>query len=114
MHIDACTFGHMAVDGTAYETDLILLPDRVEGGWWRGTGHRCTRADLAAVFEAAPDVLVVGTGAQGRMTVTDGARAALEAAGIRLVAAPTGRAADAYNAEADAGRRVAGAFHLTC
>lgn len=114
MHIDAYAFGSMTVGGKTRRRDLLLLPDRVVDGWWREEGHSLSRADLAEVFAARPDVLVVGTGAMGVMAVPEETRAALAAAGIALAADRTAEAVGRYNALAAAGRRVAGAFHLTC
>lgn len=106
-------FGRMVVNGKPYTQDLILLPDRVVGGWWRKEGHRLDRDDLQAIFEAAPEVLVVGTGAYGLMAVPQETRQAVEEAGIELHAARTGEAWQLYN-RLQKHRRTAGAFHLTC
>ncbi|HUX02133.1 MAG: Mth938-like domain-containing protein [Phycisphaerae bacterium] len=114
MHIDEYQFGRMVVDGKAYRKDLILLPDGVRSDWWREEGHSLGEADLADVFAAKPEVLVVGTGAHGVMGVSPEARRALERAGIQVIVEPTGEAVGRYNALAAGGMRVAGAFHLTC
>ena len=114
MHIDEYQFGRMVVDGKAYRKDLILLPDGVRAEWWREEGHSLSRTDLEDVFEAKPEVLVVGTGAQGVMGVPPEARRLLEEAGIRVIIERTGAAVGRYNALAAGGTRVAGAFHLTC
>jgi len=103
----------MVVDGEHHTGDLILLPDRVVGGWWRAQGHELAPNDLTPVFEAAPEVLVVGTGAHAKMKVTIETRRALQTAGIELRVYATGEAWQVYNALREQ-RRVAGAFHLTC
>ncbi len=114
MHIDAYHFGRMTVDGVDYTSDLILLPGGVRDGWWRGEGHRLAVADLDAVAEATPAVVVIGTGASGCMQVPAATREWLEARGAAVEAAPTGEAVDRYNRHAAAGERVVGCFHLTC
>jgi len=114
MHIDDYHFGCMVVDGEAYREDVILLPDGVRENWWREQGHSLSVADLAEVFEAAPEVLVVGTGAHGMMRVPEETRRAVEEAGIEPVIECTGDAAGRFNTLAKKDRRVAGAFHLTC
>ncbi len=111
--IDHYRFGAIIVDGQRHTRDLIILPDRVVAGWWRKEGHALQPDDLAVVFESAPEVLVVGTGAYGMMRVTEEARRALEEAGIRLVVAPTAKAVKTYN-ELRETVRVATALHLTC
>jgi hypothetical protein len=111
--VESYSFGQMTVDGERHSKDLILLPDRVLPHWWRNQGHRLSVEDLEAIFEAAPDVLVVGTGAYGRMAVPAKTRKAVEDAGIELRADETGEAWQLYN-ELQQERRTAGAFHLTC
>ena len=111
--IEEYRFGQIVVDGQAYEKDLIILPDRIVSGWWREKSHKLKAADLSAVMEARPDVLVVGRGAYGRMSVTGKAERALEQAGIQLIAQPTKEAVETYNRLRQE-RQVAAALHLTC
>jgi hypothetical protein len=111
--IEDYQFGRMVVDGQQHTRDLILLPDRVVANWWRKDGHRLDVEDLREVLDAAPQVLVVGTGAYGRMKVSEEIRQALEAAGIELRAARTGEAWRLYN-DLREHHRTAGGFHLTC
>ena len=111
--IEDYQFGQMVVGGKRHTRDLILLPDRVVANWWREEGHRLGVEDLREVLDAAPKVLVVGTGAYGRMEVPERTRRALEAAGIELQAARTEEAWRLYN-DLRERQRTAGAFHLTC
>jgi hypothetical protein len=111
--IDTYRFGYMVVDGKAYTRDLVLLPDRVVPNWWCKQGHVLDVTDLEEVLAAQPDVLVVGTGAQGAMMVPDETRQAIAEAGIELRVARSSEASELYN-ELRAERRTAGAFHLTC
>jgi hypothetical protein len=103
----------MVVDEEQHTRDLILLPDRVITNWWRKTGHRLDVDDLRQVLDAAPEVLVVGTGAYGMMNVPPETRQAVGAAGIELQVARTGEAWQTYN-DLREQRRTVGAFHLTC
>jgi len=114
MHIDAYEFGRMVVDGKTYTDDLILLPDDIRPEWWRRHGHTLLEDDLDEIFAAGPDLLVIGTGAQGGMTVPEETWEAFKQAGIETVIEKTPRAVQAYNRLLDEGRQVAGAFHLTC
>jgi hypothetical protein len=111
--IDNYGFGRITIDGETHTADLVILPDRVIAGWWRDEGHELHAGDLAPVLDAAPEVLVVGTGANGRMQVKDDARRAAAEAGIELLASPTAEAIDTYNSLRER-RRVAAALHLTC
>ncbi len=111
--IDAYRFGRMVIDGKTYTKDVIILPSRIISGWRRAQGHALHVEDLAAVFAAEPDTLVVGQGAQAMMRITQDARDALARRGIELIAAPSGDAWETYNHMREQ-RSVAGAFHLTC
>lgn len=111
--IEDYAFGHIVIDGERYEEDVIILPDRVEGNWWRDEGHTLQTQDLDAVFETDVDVLVVGQGAYGRMSVPQETRQALEEAGIEVVAHDTEEACQVYNRRRENGN-VAAALHLTC
>ena len=111
--IDWYRFGQVVIDGDTYTKDVILLPDRVIGGWWRIEGHLLHAQDLEIVIEAVPDVLVVGRGASARMKITQGACDALAAAGIELVSENTEAACQRYNQLREE-RKVAAALHLTC
>ncbi len=111
--VQSYSFGRMVVDGEEHTKDLILLPDRVIPNWWRDEGHRLSADDLTPIFDAQPEVLVVGTGANGAMAVPRETREAVEEAGIELKGARTGEAWRMYN-ELQGRRTTAGAFHLTC
>jgi hypothetical protein len=112
--IDAYHFGAMTVKGKTHRNDLKIIGDQVIGDWWRLEGHALHEADIADILAAPVEVLVVGTGDSGRMEVTRRAAQALERRGIHLLALPTKQAVGVFNGLRTQGKRVAGAFHLTC
>ncbi len=111
--IESYSFGRIVIDGQVHNKDVIILPNRVLGGWWRIEGHVLHPPDLEAVFEAAPRTLVVGQGVYGLMTITGETRQALQAAGIKLIALPTEQACQTYNSLREQ-EATAAAFHLAC
>lgn len=111
--IESYQFGKIVIDGTTYNEDVIVLPEGVRAHWWRDKGHVLQPQDLEAVIEAEPEVLIVGQGAYGRMSVTSETRRFLEDAGIDLVAAPTDEAIKRYN-DVREQQEAAAALHLTC
>ena len=111
--IEGYRFGRIVVDGETYTNDLIILPGEILSGWWRKEGHSLHPEDLDAVFEAGPELLIVGQGANGRMQVPDETKQAIRERGIELIAQQTETACDTYNEMRDQ-RLVAAALHLTC
>lgn len=111
--IETYRFGRIVVDDQVHTKDLIILPEQIVGGWWRKEGHNLLPEDLESVLLARPQVLVVGTGAYGRMAVAARTRRSLEEAGIELIAQSTKKACQTYN-QLRLQQRVAAALHLTC
>ncbi|MEA3489232.1 MAG: MTH938/NDUFAF3 family protein [Candidatus Omnitrophota bacterium] len=114
MRIDSYTFGSMTVDGKMHTSDLIVFPDRVSSSWWRVEGHSLCMEDLTEVTGYAPDVLIVGLGASGCMNIPSATREKLENAGIEVIDRNTGEAWQIFNEKIKEGKKVVGAFHLTC
>ncbi len=114
MKIDHYAFGRVVIDGRAYTSDVIIYPDRVDDRWWRREGHRLEPEDLAGIFRDPPEVLVIGTGHQGRMVVSHEAFAHLRAQGMDVFVDRTSAAAEEFNRLVEERARVAAALHLTC
>ena len=114
MRIDSYSFGVMRVGGSEYRTDLIVFPDRVEPDWWRKQGHSLVIEDLDDVLDFKPEILIVGKGDSGLMQIPASTEKALLERGIELRAENTGRACQIFNEQIQKGKKVVGAFHLTC
>ena len=114
MKLDDYEFGRITVNGAAYTADLIITPDSILDSWWRKQGHSLHIDDLDAIVRAKPDVLVVGTGYFGRMTIPDETRKYLHAQGIDLKALKTRDAVDEFNRLQKQYARIVAALHLTC
>lgn len=113
MHIDNYEFGAIVIDGRTYRTDVLLWPGHLKHDWWRLEGHLLQMPDVAEALGAAPQVLVVGTGAYDRLEVDPELVAYLKDRGIELVARPTAEACRSIN-ELAGHRRLAAALHITC
>jgi hypothetical protein len=112
--IDSYRFGQIVVDGQVYESDVLIYPDRVDSNWWRETGHKLSVTDLADVMADPPEVLVVGTGRYGRMSVLPETEHLLAEQDVQLVAQSTRTACETYNRMAAQGKHVVAALHLSC
>lgn len=114
MRIDSYSFGVMKVDGKEYRQDLIVFPDKVRSSWWRRQGHSLAIEDLQDILEFKPELLIIGTGDSGMMEIPAATEKALQDAGIEVIAQNTGQACSIFNEQIKKGRKVVGAFHLTC
>lgn len=106
----------MVIDGKRHTRDVIVFPEGVLDGWWRKEGHRLFVEDLKEIIEHVPkpEVLVVGTGYYGRVKAAAEVDRTLKANGIDLYVQSTMKAVQTFNKLLKSGKRVAGAFHLTC
>ena len=95
--IDSYSFGSITVNGRRYTSDVIIYPDRVDSSWWRKEGHNLCMEDLREVLRYQPEVLVIGKGKPGLMSVGNDLIEQLKL----------------YN-ELSAGKKVVAALHLTC
>lgn len=115
MHIDRFRFGRVRIDGEVFTRDLLIVGGVVHCPWWRRAGgHVFAPDDLEPIINAAPDVVCLGTGAIGMVTVADATIAAFEAVQTEVVIGRTGAVIETFNRLDAAGSNVAAAFHLTC
>lgn len=113
MKIEHYSFGKIVVDDSTYTSDVIIYPGRVDASWRRKEGHGLQAADLADIVAARPDILIVGTGFFGAMTVPEETRRFIESKGIELRVERTGKAVGLFN-DRGKDRTIIAALHLTC
>lgn len=116
--IEATGFGWMKIDGKRYTKDVLIRPSgEIEkrrkklSKKFFGTSHRMSLEEAEHVLSGPADLLVVGTGQYGRLTLTEEARDHFRSLGCEVRALPTPEALEEYNR---ARGEVAGLFHLTC
>ncbi len=109
-------FGRIVINGREYTRDVIITPSRIIENWWRREGHRVYLEDLTkyGVFDEEFEVIVFGTGYHGLVVIEQEVIDELRRRGIQYIAEPTRGAVKRFNELAEQGRKVVGAFHLTC
>ncbi len=112
--IQSYSFGQITINDKTYQNDVIVFPDHVYSDWWRGQGHLLQMSDLQPVLKFKPELLVVGTGAQGVMSVPQTLIEDLNNQGIEVKAVNTHQAVKAFNQTLKQGKKAAAALHLTC
>lgn len=113
MKIDAFTFGSITIEGKAYTNDVIIYPDRVHDEWKREEEHRPQISEFADIVKAEPDILVIGTGYAGVMSIADQIRNYLTSKGIEVRVDKTAKAVELFNA-LQGKEKVIAALHITC
>jgi hypothetical protein len=114
MKIDSCSFGSLVINGKTYRDDLIILPDgNILKPWWRKQGHQLTVDDLQELIDSSPEIIVVGTGVNGRVIPVKNLKADLAKMSIEFIAVPNEEAIKVFN-QLVPEKRIGGGFHLTC
>ena len=112
--IESYDFGHIVVDGLTHTSDVIIMGEKVQANWWRKEGHMLQVSDIKdALEEFAPEVVIIGTGYMGMMTVPKETAQYFRTKGIELVVEKTRKACDLFNILSKSKRTLAG-LHLTC
>jgi len=111
--IEDYKFGSIKIQGKVYNKDLVILSDQVFPKWRREDGHNLSEHDLCDVIANKPDILIIGTGMFGRMNVPANLVDILNAKGIQVISARTGKACQLYNQKRNR-RKIAAALHLSC
>lgn len=112
LRIEEYGFGRIKIDGVMYNTDVVVLPDRVVTDWWRKEGHLLLPEDIETHIGEGVRCLIVGTGAYGCMKVDGRTEERLKEQGVELVVMRTADAVAEFNRRGGAG--IVCALHLTC
>lgn len=112
VRIDGTSFGSITVDGKHYPHGVWILADGSIRR--RDRDHEFTLNELYFLLEGKPESVIVGTGQSGCVRVDKKAAELAVKQGVKIIDDITLNALTRYNEAANAGRRVAGAFHVTC
>ncbi len=101
--------GYVMVNGERFECSLIVLPESPVMNWEVSDFDAVESAHFQAVLEAAPEILVLGTGRNQRFPHPGLLRGLFEAQiGVEIM--DSSAAARTYNILVGEGRRVAAAL----
>lgn len=109
--IRSCGPEGVRINDALHAGSVLLLPGRPVAAWPVAAGAALAAADFAVFAAAAPELVVLGTGAALRFPEA-AARAALLERGIGLEVMTTAAACRTYNLLAQDGRRVAAGLIL--
>lgn len=103
--------GYVSINGQRFERSLIVLPDRILSDWAPASFDALAPGHLDALVEIAPEVVLLGTGAQLRFPRPEITRALVEAR-IGLEVMDAQAACRTFNILVAEGRQVAAALLL--
>ncbi len=112
MKIEHYEFGKIVINGKVYTGDLMIIGEKIVENWWREEGHLLQIHDIFEVFEYKPEILVIGTGANGFMKVSEDLIKKLNDEGIDYYILNTKEAVKKFNELKN--KKIAALFHLTC
>lgn len=113
MNIDHYSFGRIIIDNKAYNSDLIIYPNRIDTHWWRKEGHLLQIDDIADVIKENPETIIIGTGYSGVMKVSNDALRLLRSKGIDVIIEKTSDAVNTFN-QISKHKKTIACLHLTC
>jgi hypothetical protein len=111
-------FGYITVDDAEIEHDIVIrLSGRIKKRKKKlskavyGTSHTISLDEAEYVYQDGAKHLIVGTGQQGMVKLSDEASEFFQEAGCKVDLLPTPKAIKRWNKAEDA---VIGLFHITC
>jgi hypothetical protein len=113
MRIEAFTFGNITIEGKTYTTDVIVYTDHVEDNWVREEEHRPQISEFADIVKSDPEILIIGTGYAGVLSIPDQIRNYLTSKGIEVRVEKTKQAIEMFNVLRHK-EKVVAALHITC
>lgn len=118
MQVDKAEFGSITIDGKTYGHDVIIqLSGKIEKRRKKlskekyGTSHIISEAEAKYVFEDGCDVLIVGAGHNGNVSLSQEASDYFDKKGCRVILQPTPEAIRFFNQSHE---KKIGLMHVTC
>ncbi|MFA6132178.1 MAG: MTH938/NDUFAF3 family protein [Patescibacteria group bacterium] len=118
-HIDSTEFGFIIIDNKKFDQVLIIGDQIEERDYPRlkelfGTSHRLGPWETEKLLSNKPEVIIVGTGQDGKLEIDEDFLAACRAAGVEVVVEKTPEALVVYNRLISEGKHINALFHTTC
>lgn len=113
MEITQYDFGCIKINGHLYTSDVVLANGMIRDGWWRVVSDTLSPDDLDDILIDSPDILIIGTGYYGRLTLKPEVRTTLAKRRVTLHALPTREAVALYNRLQRDNAAVVAALHVT-
>lgn len=119
LHIDETQFGEITIDKKKYH-QVLIAGDKIEERDYKklkelfDTAHKIGDWEIEELLSNNPEVIVIGTGQNGAMTVDDESAKKLKAISTEVIIAKTPEAIEIYNDRVKLGKKVNALIHTTC
>ncbi len=110
--IDGTSFGEIVINGRTYFSDMTVYWDGRLA--MRSKEHVLEIGEFMKVLKSGPDILVLGAGQNGVVTIAREVAEWAKGKGMHIYRENTPKAVEVFNAFAGSGRKVVGIFHVTC
>ncbi len=117
--IDSVEFGSIIIDGVKYGQVLIVGSEVSERDGMKlkekfATSHKIGDWEKERLFEADPEIIVIGTGWDGVTQIEESFVEQAKEKGITLLAFLTPEAVEFYNKKIREGVKINALIHTTC
>jgi hypothetical protein len=109
--IDKTEFGYIVVDGKRYDHDVIITPTKVVEARTK-TRHEIGVEEFLAMLKEKPEIIVIGTGQYGKMSVSQSFTGRARLRRIETIIETTPQAIERFNSLT--GKKVVAYMHVTC
>ncbi|MBL7206402.1 MAG: hypothetical protein ISS36_02270 [Candidatus Aenigmarchaeota archaeon] len=112
VHIDNLKWGEITIDGKTYCSDMAIF--------WDGAikyitkNHKLTIQEFMLLLPKKPEVLIVGIGINGAMSVDEDVKQVAEDKKIKIFEETSEKAVDIFNAMISDEKRAVAVIHTTC
>ncbi|MFZ3062889.1 MAG: MTH938/NDUFAF3 family protein [Actinomycetota bacterium] len=118
LRIEGTKFGSVTIDGETYEDVLIvegkvLRRDKDKIRAIYGTSHVVRKEETEELLKGNPEVVIIGTGQYGSLSVDPEVASLIREAGAELIALETPKAIQKFN-EISTTKHTNALLHVTC
>jgi hypothetical protein len=110
MIINSTSFGSITINNKTYDHDVWIFADKTIEK--RNRNHEFTLEEFNIITKDNPEILIIGTGQNGVVTIAKDVIKAAEEKNIELFYDITPNAIKKFNELRD--NKIAAAFHTTC
>ena len=115
--IDIFQPGKITIGEKSYKHDILILTDgtvkRRDDVFLNFVSHNVKQAEIVELLKGYPEVVVVGTGVEGKVRLSFNLERLVTELKADLIALPSPEAVSRFNQSVDEGKRTAALIHIT-